>query len=554
MDVSYGQAGEPAWTDGSVVFIDPLDPPNRQIATLAVQASLMAAGSLDEEVLGALVGRPALVNRYLSLEGSRALGLQRHLLPPAALGILGRHMATSTLSSAESLAVARSRHHVEAPPPEYGCIRPRRVQPHPTRGAGEGDALQHLPRRGSATRPQERLDEDEDEDEVSTPDLLSSPIGGGGGIGRLLKRVLGDVRTAGGGQPGADSPTHWSGRGDRVGRELAVSTAIATITETTESFDGRISTYPEWDVRSMRYRPDWCTVIETVPSAAPTVPFTTPDTRALRRSLVRLGVDLELHRRCLQGDDIDVDAAVEAWVDMAAGSAPDEAVYLDSVRSRPGLSVLVLLDVSGSAGEPGAGGVPVHENQRTAALALTSALHELGHRIACYAFRSQGRSAVHVLQVKRFDDPLDTQVMRRLAGLVPGAYTRLGAAIRHGADVLEGDGATSKRLLIVLSDGLAYDHGYEQAYGEADARRALAEARRRGIAGLCLSVGAATGPGALQRVFGTAAFASVPRPEQLPAVLGPLLRSALRASEIRRRRFQRRKRSQERRSLERTMA
>ena len=70
--------------------------------------------------------------------------------------------------------------------------------------------------------------------------------------------------------------------------------------------------------------------------------------------------------------------------------------------------------------------------------------------------------------------------MRRLHGLVPGAYSRLGAAIRHGAAVLEERGGTSRRLLVVLSDGLAYDHGYEAVYGAADARRALAEARRRG--------------------------------------------------------------------------
>ena len=52
--------------------------------------------------------------------------------------------------------------------------------------------------------------------------------------------------------------------------------------------------------------------------------------------------------------------------------------------------------------------------------------------------------------------------------------------IRHGSAVLEARGGTSRRLLVVLSDGLAYDHGYERTYGAADARRALIEARRRG--------------------------------------------------------------------------
>ena len=42
------------------------------------------------------------------------------------------------------------------------------------------------------------------------------------------------------------------------------------------------------------------------------------------------------------------DAAVEARVEVMAGSVPDEAVYLDSLRRRRDLSVLLLLDLSAS--------------------------------------------------------------------------------------------------------------------------------------------------------------------------------------------------------------
>jgi nitric oxide reductase activation protein len=237
----------------------------------------------------------------------------------------------------------------------------------------------------------------------------------------------------------------------------------------------------------------------------------------------------------LQGDDVDIDAAVEARVETMAGSAPSEAVYVESLCRRRDLSVLVLLDASGSAAEPGGMGRTVHEQQRAAAAALTVALHALGDRVALYAYHSRGRSAVQLAPVKRFDDALDTLVMRRLHGLVPHAYSRLGAAIRHGAAVLEDRGGTSRRLLVVLSDGLAYDHGYESAYGAADARRALVEARRRGTGCLCLSVGASTDAETLRRVFGSAAHATIPRTEQLNEVIGPLFRSALRSAEVLRR-------------------
>src|SRR5262249_54650504 len=189
-----------------------------------------------------------------------------------------------------------------------------------------------------------------------------------------------------------------------------------------------------------------------------------------------------------------------------------------------------------------------------AAAALTLALHDLGDRVALYAFRSLGRSAVHVTPLKRFHDDLDTHVLWRLGGLEPGAYTRLGAAIRHGASILGREGGTSRRLLVVLSDGFAYDHGYEGGYGEADARRSLAEARRRGTGCLCLSIGADTDVHALRRVFGTAAHATIPRPEQLAGVVGPLFRAALRSAQLQRRASQRKERTRERLAIERRMA
>ena len=260
-----------------------------------------------------------------------------------------------------------------------------------------------------------------------------------------------------------------------------------------------------------------------------------PDVHALRRPLTRLGIGLDRAHRQIQGDDVDVDAAVEARVETFAGSAPDEAVYLDNLRRRRDLAVLVLLDVSGSFAEAGTFGHAVHEQQRAVAAALTVALHELGDRVALYAFQSQGRSAVHLLPVKRFDDSLDALVMQRLGSLTPGAYSRLGAAIRHGTSVITEKAGTSRRLLVVLSDGLAYDHGYERVYGAADAHRALGEARRQGIGCLCLTIGAATDTSELSRVFGSAAHASIPKPRQLADVIGPLFRAALRSADLRRR-------------------
>jgi nitric oxide reductase activation protein len=390
-------------------------------------------------------------------------------------------------------------------------------------------------------RPRERRNQmlaelaDDENDANGAMDIFSSPVGGGGLLGRLLQKMLGAMRRLGeGGSPGIDTPTHRARSGTRGGANAVFSSRRTGAFED-EPDGGRGTKYPEWDVYRRRYRPNWCTVQEVQPRPTDETSPGLSVSHGLRRPLARLGIGLDRYHRQVQGDDIDIDAAVEARVEVMAGSAPDEAVYLDSLRRRRDLSVLLLLDVSGSVAEPGAIGQTVHEQQRAAAAALTAALHDLGDRVALFAFHSYGRSAVHLMPVKRFDDDLDALVMRRLHGLVPGAYSRLGAAIRHGATALERHGGTTRRLLVVLSDGLAYDHGYERAYGAADARRALAEARRRGIGCLCLTIGAGTDVDDLRRVFGSAAHATIPRLEQLSQIIGPLFGSALRSAEARRR-------------------
>jgi hypothetical protein len=529
--VAPADPGDPAWTDGVTVFVDASASAIHQLESVTVQASLLAGGGLEPDVVRKLVRRPALARRYLAVEGQRALAANDDVLPFPVRSTVDLDLAMRSESPAESLKMASGREAIADPPASFGVIRARHLLSRA--GTEQSDAtVNHNPHRES----RDALAELEDDAADDVMDPFSSPVGGGGVAGKLLQRLMSRVRQlSGGGQPGADAPTHWSRKGIR-GAGAVISTASA-LSDMEELDDGRSQgrKYPEWDVHRRRYRPDWCTVHEVEAPGADGSPLARPDVHALRRPLTRLGIGLDRSHRQTQGDDIDVDAAVEARVELLAGSAPDEAVYLDNLRSRRDLAVLVLLDVSGSVAEAGTFGQTVHEQQRVAAAALTIALHELGDRVALYAFQSQGRASVNMLPIKRFDDSLDVLVMRRLGGLTPGAYSRLGAAIRHGTSILAEKAGTSRRLLVVLSDGLAYDHGYERVYGAADARRALSEARRQGIGCLCLTIGAATDTGELGRVFGSAAHASIPKPTQLADYIGPLFRAALRTADMRRR-------------------
>ena len=537
------RSGEPPWTDGQTIYVDVHARTRAKLETLkivAVQASMLAAGSLDADVVRALVRHPRLARRYLALEGHRALVSNSDLLPGVLASFGNRDIAGRSDSPAASLSIAEGRAAIDDPAPEFGVIRAAKVLALCSKATREQDraALGHVPR-GPGAKELEEL-RDGEIDDSDDPDMFTSPVGGGGFIGKWLKKMLSSKRrksrSSSGGPPGADSPTH---RTNSANRGLhAVSSLASTSSEDIEDrralTAGDGTTYPEWDVTRRSYRHAWCTVREVEPKIKATAAQAIDDAIGVQRPLSRLGMGLHRRHRQPQGDDIDIDAAVEARVEVLARSAPDEAVYLDSLRRRRDLSVLLLLDVSGSAAEPGTVGRTVHEQQRAAAANLTVALHDLGDRVALYAYYSQGRGAVSMVPVKRFDDHLDSRVMRRLNSLEPGAYSRLGAAIRHGSAVLEARGGTSRRLLVVLSDGLAYDHGYERAYGAADARRALIEARHRGTGCVCLTIGAGTDVQSLRRVFGSTAHATIARPDQLTGVIGPLFRSALRAAEVRR--------------------
>ncbi|MEB4210349.1 nitric oxide reductase activation protein NorD [Mycobacterium sp. 94-17] len=531
--------GESAWTDGQTIHIDAGAPPRARLEAVAVQASLIAAGSLDPDVLDKLIRRRKLAKRYLAIEGHRALVANAPLLPSILASLGDRDIASRSDSPAASLDLAASRVALDGPAPRFGVIRAAKVIAAGARVADHDEDEKakpaHVPRRNAPAELEEF--DDGVVDDSDDPDLFTSPVGGGGFIGKWLKKMLSSARKtgSGGGPPGADTPTHRTNSGIRGAH--AVTSPAPTSTEDIDDDKAAADgvRYPEWDAARGRYRPAWCTVREVEPKIKGSATQAIEDALGVRRPLSRLGMGLHRRHRQSQGDDIDVDAAVEARVEVRAGSVPDEAVYLDSLRRRRDLSVLLLLDVSGSTGEPGTAGRTVHEQQRAAVANLTVALHDLGDRVALYAYYSQGRTSVSMVPVKRFDDHLDAVVIRRLNSLEPGAYSRLGAAIRHGSSVLEARGGTSRRLLVVLSDGLAYDHGYERAYGAADARRALTEARRRGTGCVCLTVGAGTDVASLRRVFGSTAHATVGRPDQLAGVIGPLFRSALRSAEVRRR-------------------
>jgi nitric oxide reductase NorD protein len=528
VDVAEAPAGEAASSNGQIIFVSAGVPEAEQRREVLVQSALLGAGSLHHRLMKASRARPLVARRYLALEGRRVIAELATRLPAAAA--LDTEGEASTATRDESLHVARSRAKVADPPQWFGVIRPSRFL---ASAAGQGTR---------ATDKELRLqfdpidlpeadggDEDDRSEESKILKLFDNPLFNSQALSDYFRKLFGGSRSPGETRAGAELRVRSVRRTDTVGAHARPMPTPIHFTD-----DGRPGAaigvggalYPEWDVYRNRYRPQWCRVVDfPLTAAAGVSDGGVPHDDVLRRRLSRIGLGPKVFRARPDGDELDVEALIDLFVDLRSGYSPPENVYLERRKLARSLGVLILLDASGSATETDTGGLTVHDHQRRAAAVLAATLEELGDRVAVYAFRSQGRHAVHLPAIKAFGQRFGAVGRARLNQLEPSGYTRLGAGIRGAGEILKTEAGTPNRLLVVLSDGFPYDDGYEGRYAEADAHKALEELRADGVACLCLSVGGATD--SLERVFGSASYASAAALADLSPRMDELFLSAL---------------------------
>jgi nitric oxide reductase activation protein len=399
--------------------------------------------------------------------------------------------------------MARARTKVADPPEWFGVIRPSRLL---APSAGPGAQATNKDVRWEFD-PIDLTDTDDDDTEQSGESkilkLFETPLFNSRALSNFLRKLFGSSRSPGDSAAGAELQVGSVRRAHAVG---ATARPLPTrIRFTDDDKPGAAvgvggALHPEWDVFNDRYRPDWCRVIDFPLTAAADVSAAgVPRDDVLRRRLSRVGLGPKVLRARPDGDELDIEALIDLFVDLRSGHSPPDHVYLESRKLARDLGVLILLDASGSATDTDPDGLAVHDHQRRAAATLAITLEELGDRVAVYAFRSQGRHAVHLPAIKTFGQ-------------------RFGAAGR----------ARLNQLLVVLSDGFPYDAGYEGRYAEADAHKALEELRTDGVACLCLSIGAGTSTDALERVFGSASYASAATLAELSPRMDELFLSSLR--------------------------
>ncbi|HJP67355.1 MAG TPA: hypothetical protein VJ846_00510, partial [Sphingomicrobium sp.] len=461
---------------------------------LMAQSALFAIGSFDRSTLQRIALRPNSADRYLVLEAWRAAAELDDLLPKH---LLGRAPVDKRAPKTreESSRRAFGRETLPQPTASLGTLRPLLVLGvrHPL----EPSAIVHETQVFEA----EQTDDESDTNSLGSAGFLKaiSNVGRAGGLLSELARILlGLGRGSGTEQPdGFDNgeiAAHTSATEPRTAIPVLLSRVTGRHACTSKQSSSGMFRYPEWDAGAREYRPEWASVIEASPEASDDrldrARVLIQPRRSLDQSLARIALGYEPHRRQPDGSDLMVDALVSLMVDVRSGHAADDRIYRRRRKTRRDLGVLILIDCSSSIESLDADDCSVHEIQVCAAFQMATSLGSLGDRTAIAAFRSWGRGHTYYQTVKRFDERLDGKTRERMLGLTPSGFTRMGAAIRHGTHRLVEDSGTPNRILLLMTDGVAFDRdGYESKSAEEDVRRAVAEGRATGCATICLSMG-----------------------------------------------------------------
>ena len=293
------------------------------------------------------------------------------------------------------------------------------------------------------------------------------------------------------------------------------------------------SYYDEWDFRAGDYRPRWCRVGER-PSEEGDLDYYEDTLRTHHGLVSETRRQFELLRpehfrrikRLEDGEDVDLDQALEFIVDKRAGAGPLGRVYWRRNKVERDVAVAFLLDMSASTDEEiekqqanyqpsdddfdddprkyfqwlterrarftAAPPKRIIDLEKESLVLIVEALEAIGDTYGIYGFSGYGRDNVEFHVIKDLGDAFGDRTRRRIDRIQPIRSTRMGPAIRHTISKLEAWDAKVK-LLILVSDGRPQDHGYgrdrtEKEYAVHDTHQALSEAKQVGITPFLITV------------------------------------------------------------------
>ena len=293
----------------------------------------------------------------------------------------------------------------------------------------------------------------------------------------------------------------------------------------------RTALYDEWDFVALDYKPAWCRVREsTMAEGSAEFYEQTIERHAGLINEVRRQFEMMVpetyrkEKRLTDGEEFDLDAVIDAFVQRRAGATPDDKVYWRRNKTERDVAVIFLLDMSASTAEAieersdfddDDEDIPddprqylfwlrsrreqqkrsylrIIDLEKESTVLLIRALETIGDQYGIYGFSGYGRENVEFYSVKGLEEQFSDRVAKRIDGITPLHATRMGPAIRHATAKLDDISAKTK-VLFLISDGRPQDRGYsregaEKEYAVHDTHDALVQAKGKGIIPFLLTV------------------------------------------------------------------
>ncbi len=250
--------------------------------------------------------------------------------------------------------------------------------------------------------------------------------------------------------------------------------------------------YDEWDYAKRGYKNHFCkvypkSILKTDAAYYKRTLIKNSSTLiGLRKMLTNVNNKYQQQRRQVQGDEFDLDALIDLYVDVKTGHTPSENIYLSKRKKEKDLSILLLLDTSLSS-DGYAAGNRVIDVEKEVSILFGEILNEFDIDFSIDCFHSKTRNHSSYITIKGFDEPWD-KAKYKVGAVQPQGYTRIGAALRHSGALLD-KRSTKNKWVILISDGKPNDYDkYEGKYGVSDVKQALRELNERNINSYALAI------------------------------------------------------------------
>ncbi|WP_396137496.1 nitric oxide reductase activation protein NorD [Flavobacterium sp.] len=272
--------------------------------------------------------------------------------------------------------------------------------------------------------------------------------------------------------------------------DFTENTSISESAET--DTNGFHLTYNEWDFSKRRYKENYCKVYPKTQLKTDvnyyknTISKNSSTLINLRKILTNLNNKMQQQKRQTQGEEFDIDAITDLYVDVHSRKTPSDKIYLSNRKKEKDLSILILLDISLSSDSYAAGN-RVIDVEKEVSILFGEILNEFNIGFSIDSFYSKTRNFSTYLTVKDFDENWST-AKHKIGAIEPSGYTRIGAALRHAGARLD-TRSTKNKWIILISDGKPNDYDkYEGKYGINDVKQALRELNQRNINSYALAI------------------------------------------------------------------